>query len=530
VTDPAQLLDDRTLFERGPVVIFKWQNAPGWPVEYVSANVAEVFGYSAASFQDGTVAYSAIVCEEDLSRVAAEVAEASGSPDVHSFAHEPYRVRRSDGEVIWIYDYTHLLRDTDGHATHFLGYVFDVTSRVRAEEERHELERRLLHAQKLESLGVLAGGVAHDFNNLLTGILGQASLARAELGVAGASAPRSETLSRALSHIEQLALRAADLTQKLLAYSGKGTVVIAPVDLGKVLDDMASILDVAISKKARVVRRLAPSLPAVMADRAQIQQVVLNLLTNASDALGANEGTIELATSVRVLAESEARALELEPGRYVSLVVADTGSGMNAEARARLFEPFFTTKFAGRGLGMAAVLGIVRGHRGAIDVASREGEGSRFEVLLPATAEKALVEGLLPASEWRGSGTVLVADDQRSIRKTLALLLSSLGFSTLEASDGKQAVDLYRAHRREVVLVLLDMTMPVLSGVEAMRALREIDPAVPLVLSTGYSEEDVTARTEGEPVVFLQKPYRLEELEVALRSALAPRQQGSSSS
>lgn len=518
--EPAQILDDRALFERGPVVIFKWRNARGWPVEYVSANVVEVFGYGAAELQDGTVGYGQIVCAEDLARVGREVADATAR-GVASFAHEPYRVRRKDGAEIWLYDYTHVLRNEAGEVTHYLGYVFDVTSRVRAEAERQELERRLLHAQKLESLGVLAGGVAHDFNNLLTGILGQASLARSELQRDTAS---PDALARTLSHIEQLALRAAELTQKLLAYSGKGTVVIAPIDLGRTLDDMASLLDVAISKKATVTRRLDPHAPAVMADRAQIQQVVLNLLTNASDALGDGEGTITLATEARSLGADEARALELAAGAYVVLSVADTGSGMTEEAKARLFEPFFTTKFAGRGLGMAAVLGIVRGHHGAIVVTSELGRGSRFDVYLPATDEAPRPS--TPAergAELLGEGTILVADDQPSIRKTLALLLGSLGFETLEAPDGLRAVELYREHHAAISLVLLDMTMPGLSGVEAMRVLRDHDPRVPIVLSTGYSEEDATARLGGEEVVFLQKPYRLEELEAAIRKALARR-------
>ncbi len=531
--------DERALFERGPVVIFRWRNAPGWPVEYVSANVLDVLGYAAAEFLSGAVSYGSLVVPEDLERVGREVAEgtASGAP---SFAHEPYRVRRKDGEVRSLYDYTHVVRDSEGRATHYLGYVFDVTSHVLAEAERHALELRLLRSQKLESLGLLAGGVAHDFNNLLTGILGQASLARRVLARAGSDdLPR---VARGLEQIEQLAERATELTQKLLAYAGMKPLVMAPVDLGAVVTDMASILDVVITRRATVTRTLRPALPSVMADRGQLQQVLMNLLTNASDALEAladgstgttgSTGTIALRTGVCTLAAAAAEPLGLPAGRYVELEVADTGCGMSEQTRARLFEPFFTTKAAGRGLGMAAVLGIVRGHHGAITVASTLGEGSRFTVLLPAIDAPARPRPAAPeVSGWRGRGTVLVADDQRAIRATLALLLRSFGFACVEAADGAAALAAFRegAERasaepvgedERIVLALLDMTMPVMSGVETMRALRAMAPELPVILSSGFSLDDVGAEVAGQRVVFLQKPYRLADLEAALRSAL----------
>lgn len=526
VSDSPRIPDDRALFERGPVVLFKWRNEPGWPVEYVSSNVLDVLGYGAEELLSGAVSYGQLVFEDDLERVGREVTEATSS-GATSFAHEPYRLRRRGGEIVWMYDHTHVVRDGAGVTTHYLGYVFDVTSRMVAAEEKLELERRLLHAQKLESLGVLAGGVAHDFNNLLTGILGQASLARKQLASRGALDGRDEgllALERGVGHIEQLALRAAELTQKLLAYSGKGPVVVEPVDLGHLLDDMASILALILSKNAKVVRDLAPNLPSVMADRAQLQQIVMNLLTNASDALADEHGTITLRTSVSTLDSAAAVALDVAPGKYVTFEVTDTGCGMADEAKTRLFEPFFTTKFSGRGLGMSAVLGIVRGHRGAISVSSRVGVGSHFTIHLPATEAPSVPRAPEPTLvAWRGEGTVLVADDQRSIRTTLGLLLGSLGFETVMAADGKEAVELFEARRHEIVLVLLDMTMPVMSGVDAMRAIRVRDAHVPIILSTGYSEEEATEKSDGQSAVFLQKPYRVEELESAIRAALATR-------
>ncbi|MBK6460668.1 MAG: response regulator [Myxococcales bacterium] len=522
---PLPHLDERALFERGPVVVFKWRNEAGWPVEYVSGNVHELLGYGADEFLSGTVSYGSLVIPEDLPRVGAEVTSATES-GAESFEHEPYRVRRRDDQVIWLYDFTHILRDAQGSATHYLGYVFDVTSRVRAEAERHELELRLARSQKLESLGVLAGGVAHDFNNLLTGVLGHASLARRTLEERAGAGVEPADLARVatgLEQIEKLSLRAAELTQKLLAYAGMRPLVMAPVDLGALLADLASLLAVVITRRAKVVHDLASTLPCVMGDRAELQQVVMNLLTNASDALGDGEGTITLRTAARAVAEAEAEGLGLAPGQYVALEVSDTGCGMSEETKARIFEPFFTTKFAGRGLGMSAVLGIVRGHRGAITVASTPGDGARFTLLLPAVdlpEPPPVVDP--PPSAWKGRGTVLIADDQRAICATLGVLLRTLGFETVAAPDGGAALELFRSHRDDIVLALLDMTMPVLSGVETLKALRDMKPTLPVILSTGFSLEDVGEQLSDQRVVFLQKPYRLADLEAALRAALEP--------
>ena len=227
---------------------------------------------------------------------------------------------------------------------------------------------------------------------------------------------------------------------------------------------------------------------------------------------------------MRTLDEAAARALEVTAGRYVCFEVVDTGCGMDAEAKLRLFDPFYTTKFAGRGLGMSAVLGIVRAHRGAISLVSDVGVGSRFSIFLPASDAPAVPRtAKTPPSNWTGRGLVLVVDDQRAIRATLGLLLRSLGFESIEVADGRAALETFREKRKEIVLALLDMTMPIMSGAETMRALRAIEPDLPVILSTGYSEEEAIRKTGPQSSVFLQKPYRLEELESALRTALASR-------
>ena len=374
--------DEREIFVAGPVVVFRWLNEAGWPVEYASPNAAGVFGYSAAEFTGGEVSYAALIAPEDGPRVAREVAAASES-DVASFVHEPYRIRHRAGGIRWLYDFTNVVRDEAGRATHFLGYVIDITAHMQAEAEKRELERRFLQAQKLESLGLLAGGVAHDFNNLLAGILGHASLARRAL------AQGSAEVGAAVDQIETLAIRAGELTRQLLAYSGRGRLSVHPIDLGELVRDTARMLEVVVSNQATLRLEVASELPAVEVDPTQIRQIVMNLITNASDALGHREGTISIRVTPRELDRQrlahEFGATERAAGRYVSLEVTDTGCGMDDSVIAKLFDPFFTTKASGRGLGMSAVLGTVRGHEGAIRVRSKPGEGSSFEIVLPAS-------------------------------------------------------------------------------------------------------------------------------------------------
>ncbi|MBK9033795.1 MAG: PAS domain-containing protein, partial [Myxococcales bacterium] len=361
-------MDERDIFVQGPVVIFKWRNAAGWPVEYASANAIEVFGHSADDFISGRVSYGAVLHPDDAERVGREVADATAT-GAATFAHERYRVRHADGTIRWLYDFTRVLRDATGAATHYLGYVIDITARIAAEDEARELERQLQHAQKLESLGLLAGGVAHDFNNLLTGILGQASLARQRLaGVPGG-------FRDALDQIDALTRRAAALTRQLLAYAGKGRFVIEPTDLTEIVRELEGMLAVVVPKQTALHLDLAPGPAMVMADRAQLQQVVMNLLTNAAESLPEGVGTVTVRTAVercdRARLASCATAVggaELTPGTYVTLEVRDTGAGMDAATVERIFDPFFTTKGAGRGLGMSAVLGIVRAHQGCVRV------------------------------------------------------------------------------------------------------------------------------------------------------------------
>jgi PAS domain S-box-containing protein len=488
--------DERAIFARGPVVVFRWRNAPGWPVEYVSPNASEVFGVSADDFLSGRVPYAALIHEDDASRVAGEVSDASAS-EASSFVHAPYRIRHRDGSVAWLHDVTRIVRGADGVPTHFFGYVVDVTSRVLAEEQARELERRLLHAQKLESLGVLAGGIAHDFNNLLTGILGQASLARRVGQLDGQT-------RESLEQIELLARRAAELTRQLLSYSGRGNVLVEPVDLGELVDETVSMLGLAVSRTTTLVVERSTTLPAIDADRAQIQQVVMNLLTNAGEALEGRVGRVTL----RLLAPPDEVLLEVE----------DTGRGMTDEVRQKLFDPFFTTKGAGRGLGLSAVLGIVRAHGGQIGVRSQPDVGSTITVTFPASrSQPRRRTDSLPPVLARQQGTILVVDDERAIRCSVRAILEHAGYQVLEAADGQEGLTIFERHRDAIALVLLDLTMPGMSGPETFAAIRERGD-VPIVLTSGFSarHDAIIERASA----FLQKPYTADDLERMLANVL----------
>jgi PAS domain S-box-containing protein len=395
--------------------------------------------------------------------------------------------------------------------------LVNALERQRVEEERRRIELQLLNAQKLESLGVLAGGVAHDFNNLLVAILGNLELALAEL------APGS--LVREQIHDAELAAqRAAELTRQMLAYSGRGKLAVEPASLSQVVEEMLHILRISISKKAALRLSLPAELPAIEADLGQLRQVVMNLVLNASEAVGDVEGVIAVSVGQTECDRAVLGACwvddGLEPGPYVYLEVTDTGCGIPREQKSRIFDPFFTTKFTGRGLGLPAVLGIVRGHRGAIAVTSTPGKGTTFRVYFPASRRPAAAAEATVGESWRGEGTVLLVDDEPMVRTVGKKMLERLGFDVLLADDGLQALALAEAHP-ELVLILLDLTMPRLDGAGTYRELARVAPATPVVVTSGYSEQDLEGRFEGERFAgFLQKPFRIAAVTARVRAAL----------
>ncbi len=417
--------------------------------------------------------------------------------------------------------------DGEGKVTAAIGMGINVTDSVLAEEQRRSLEAQVQHSQKLESLGVLAGGIAHDFNNLLMTILGHADLALQDLSPVSPVRP-------SIQEIEGAARRAADLARQMLAYSGKGHFVVAPLSLSEVVGEMAHLLESSISKKAKLTTRLESDIPDIEADAAQVQQVIMNLITNASDAIGQDEpGAITVSTGVRECSREFLAASYLDEkqpeGSYVYIEVADTGCGMHEETRSKVFDPFFSTKFTGRGLGLAATLGIVRGHNGAIMVDTQVGKGTTFRVLFPALAEEARTReptgDLTRQDDWKGTGTVLVVDDEDSVRRLVVTMIERLGFDVLEAADGREGVEIFEKNAETITCVLLDLTMPRMDGGEACLAIQNITDDVPVILSSGYEESELSQRFDGYGMAgFIQKPYRLTKLRAILQSVLKPEQ------
>ncbi len=399
-----------------------------------------------------------------------------------------------------------------------LALALEAAERKQAQDAHKGLEAQLQRAQKLESLGVLAGGIAHDFNNLLVSVLGRAELAQMCV----------EPDSTVRPHIDAIATtgeRAAELCDQLLAYSGRGHFVIRHLDISEVVSEANQLLRVSISKRATLEYRLEDELPAIEADPSQLRQIIVNLITNASEALGDAGGRISVATGQLHCDELQLRQAILsaaEPGDFVYLEVNDTGCGMDERTQQRLFDPFFSTKFTGRGLGMAGVLGIVRGHKGAIMLRSAPGKGSRFRVLFPAVRGRAgeAQRRQLPIRNLDTKGAILLADDDETVRYTSREMLKRVGAEVVEAEDGQEALELFEAQPDRFVGAVLDLTMPRLGGLEAAQALRELRPDLPIVLVSGYSKTEFAKLAQEQGMAFVQKPFHMEALVTKVRELM----------
>ena len=433
--------------------------------------------------------------------------------DKSDVKNKELRIRRTDGSERWALVSASPVFDRSGVLMGGVVMMMDIT-------ERRKLEVQIQQTQKLESLGILAGGIAHDFNNLLMAIMGHADLALTQLS---AVSPARENVR----HILTASRRAADLTRQMLAYSGKGKFLIEPISLQEVIEEMSHLLEVSIPKKTHIKYSFADNLPAIDGDPSQVRQIVMNLITNAAEAIADRSGVISLSTGAvdcdQIYLQSTFLTDPLPDGLYVYLEVADTGCGMTRDIMERIFDPFFTTKFMGRGLGMAAVLGIVRGHKGSIKIYSEVGKGTSFKVLFPASRTKSVHNGTQVSNHdgWRGSGAVLLVDDEETVRAVGKRMLEQMGFFVFQAENGREALRVFGQFQSKIKLVILDLIMPTMEGEEAYRELRRIQPDVRVVLSSGYNEQDVRQRFIGKGLAgFIQKPYVGDALKEIIRGIL----------
>jgi len=411
-----------------------------------------------------------------------------------------------------------LLRSEETLPSEVFTVFEDVTERKKAEDAKLVLEQQLQQAQKLESLGVLAGGIAHDFNNILAIIIGHCSLAEMNPDRAGEHIPP----------IEKAADRAAELCRQMLAYAGKTTFSLTKVDMAALVDEMVQMLKATISQNVVIKTVLSTDVPVIYGDASQLRQIVMNLIINASEAIGDVQGIIQVSLAREAINAGQAVVDHLgkviPPGCYARLEISDTGCGMDDETKRRIFEPFYTTKFTGRGLGMSAVLGIIKAHNGAMQLVSKPGEGSVFTIYLPIEPSEAAEDESCDqpiSAEWQGSGTILLVEDELQVQLVAKAMLENMGFSVIEASNGQEALELYRNNAAEISLVISDIGMPVMDGYVLFRELKLLKRDLPIIISSGFGDTVVARRIpSGEIAGLVSKPYRYDTLMGVLRGVV----------
>lgn len=505
----------RTLAESSPTGVF--QTALDGSAVYANQRLLQWFDMDFEAFANGD--WMSRVHPDDLPTLHQLSAETQQQLTPFDMA---YRIV-VNGRTRWLRVRTEPFFDHDGCTVlGHIGSVVDSTAERFAAEERAKLQTQLQQARRMESLGMLAGGIAHDFNNLLVGILANASMAREEAGLSPGG-------REALDDITQAAQRAAELTRQLLSYAGRARVQRSHVSLPSIVVELPKVLGARVPSHVKLEVHAVDSL-TVDGDETQLRQVVLNLVTNAVDAIGQRPGVVEIAVSTM---EFGAAALqqcllgrERTPGRYAVIAVRDTGAGMSSEVQERMFDPFFSTKSGGRGLGLAATLGILNGHGGAIEVQSSEGVGTTVRVLLPLTKEHraGTDERAAPSGAHVGGGIILLVDDDTSARTAARRILSKAGYDVREADNGAAAIACYAALAQRPRCIVLDLSMPIMSGDECLRLLRANGSTVPVLMSSGYDADDVAADLMVPGAVhFLQKPYAANALLSAVEELIVGR-------
>ncbi len=479
---------------------------------YISPSVSQQCGYAVEELLGQPIYMhlepgSALLARSVLQKAALEILNAEREIDIHEI--QEYEIRCKDGTSKTVESTMDVLYDENSCAIGFLGVMRDISERKRAEREKESLQQAFRQAQKMEAVGTLAGGIAHDFNNLLTGVLGHADMLKGEYS-------NSPEAQRSVELIEMAATRAKDLTSQLLGFARKGKFMLVPVEVNTVLSDLVGLLEHTVDKSIVITRTSCAGNPTVLGDPGQISQIFLNLAVNARDAMPKG-GNLTFKTEILTLDElTSVASFGIGAGEYCVISVSDTGIGIAKEKIERIFEPFFTDKEEGKGtgLGLAMVYGVVQNHKGAINVYSEPGQGSIFKIYLPLHANTASDKRKHAARQLvRGSGTVFLVDDQQLVRQVGEKMLKELGYTVRLADDGVSGLEFYRQHWQEIDIVMIDMIMPKMGGIECLEQMKVINPALKAILSTGFSREDIAEKINQSHILgFIQKPYRLQEL------------------
>lgn len=427
---------------------------------------------------------------------------------------------RKDGTDFWAHLTGTRFDNNDGSMLDQIIVISDITERRNAEKEKKLLEQQLQQAQKLESLGVLAGGIAHDFNNILTIIIGNSSLAKMY----------PDASENYISAIEHAAERGAGLCRQMLAYAGKIPFALSKVSLVSLVDEMVMMLKSTVPKNADIIFDCSNRIPLILGDANQLSQVIMNLIINASEAIGDVQGEIHVSLGTTEIKldklEFDHIGKKISPRCYVTLEVCDNGVGMDSETKQRIFEPFYTTKFYGRGLGMSSVIGIIKSHNGALQLQSQKGQGSVFKILLPiqdcGLTDNSPHIQLGSTKAILQNCTILLVEDEENVRIITSKILQKQGVKTIEAANGKEALEIYQRNLDRIDLVITDIGMPVMDGYELFEKLKEVSPSLPIVITSGFCVTDVASRIPIDNIAgFVEKPYSPEQMCEVLRDAIA---------
>ncbi len=516
-----------TLLANIPGMVYRCKNHPDWPMEYLSEGCYAVTGYAPADLMGGgNRSYNSIIHPDDSSKIWQTIQDALENKSPFEIT---YRIIKASGEERWLWERGQAVFDDEDNLIALEGFITDYSTIKNEHQVRLNLERKILENQKLESLGLMAGGIAHDFNNLLSIIMGNNSLVLDELS------PVSP-LREYLNNVEIASQRAADLAQQMLAYSGKSQFVVENININELLLELTQMMEISISRTGSLELELGNDIPDIVGDVTQIRQVIMNLISNASEASVENHAAIKVKSGyiwcdrnyLETTCGTELMRYDdpIPEGQYTFIEVEDSGSGMDQAILDRIFEPFFSTKFTGRGLGLAATLGIIRAHKGTLQVNSKRGCGTTFKVLFPAgnlkTNRGRSIGKSSQEASWQGSGLVLLADDEMMVRKLTKTMLEKIGFEVITAENGLDAVRQFKKRADEISLVLLDLTMPVMNGQEAFQEIIALNPEAKVILCSGYSELDLNHNLEaGKFVGSLHKPFSIKEMRQLIKQVLS---------